>query len=152
MRLQVKSLGKGWNKLAWRKKLGNDCGRTRTSTENKKRENVRKLINKEKINGMCRMSGGNVFLSIRNTNKKRTRISDIIGWHNTNIVNTDNTVGAMQKLWYWSEREMVWAKAKKVIETDQVKILWDLLIQWNKILENFKHNMVMLNRVWHFNW
>ena len=38
-------------------------------------------------------------------------------------------------------------KAKKVIETDEVKILWDFLIQMDKDSENSKSDIVLLHKV-----
>ena len=38
-------------------------------------------------------------------------------------------------------------KAEKVIETDEIKILWDMRIQTNKVIENARPDIVALNKI-----
>ena len=38
-------------------------------------------------------------------------------------------------------------KVEKVIETDEIKILWDMRIQTDKVIENSRPNIVVLNKI-----
>ena len=38
-------------------------------------------------------------------------------------------------------------KAEKVIETDEIKILWDMRIQMDKVTENSRPDIVVLNKI-----
>ena len=38
-------------------------------------------------------------------------------------------------------------KAEKVIETDKIKILWDMRIQTNEVIENSRTDIVVLNKI-----
>ena len=38
-------------------------------------------------------------------------------------------------------------KAGKVIETDEIKILWDMRIQTDKVIENSRPDIVVLNKI-----
>ena len=38
-------------------------------------------------------------------------------------------------------------KAEKVIETDEIKILWDMRIQTDNVIENSRPDIVVLNKI-----
>ena len=40
-------------------------------------------------------------------------------------------------------------KAETVIETDEIKILWDMQIQMDKVIENSRPDIVVLNKIAH---
>ena len=46
----------------------------------------------------------------------------------------------MKKKWYDH-------KAERVIETDEIKRLWDMRIQTDKVFENSRPNIVVLNKI-----
>ena len=109
--------------------------------------NLRKVIDKEKISGMCRMCGEREetvahivseckkLVQNEYKNWRRDKAAAIIHWE----LCKKHGVAVKEK-WYGH-------KAEKVTETDEIKILWDIRIQTDKVIENSRPDVVVLNKI-----
>ena len=96
--------------------------------------NIRKIIDKEKISGMCRMWGEREetvahiaseckkLVQSEYKNWRHDKVAAIMHWESCKKFG----VAVKEK---WRDH-----KAEKVIETDEIEILWDIRIQTDKIL------------------
>ena len=109
--------------------------------------NIRKAIDKEKISGMCRMCGereetvAHIVSECKKLaqneykNWRHDKVAAIIHWELCKMYGV-----VVKEKWYDH-------KTEKVTETDEIKILWDTRIQKDKVIENSRPDIVVLNKI-----
>ena len=144
MMLEVQSLGNASDKRGLKKETERMIMAAQEQALRTK--NIRKVIDKEKINGKCRMCGERetvariVSESINLAqneykNWRHDKVAAIIHWE---LCKKYGVV--VKEKWYDH-------KAQKIFETDEIKILWDMRIQMGKIIENSRSDLVVLNKI-----